>query len=315
MRALFVRTSGQPAIVADLPTPSPASGDVLIRVKAAGLNPFDNHIASGALEHFIDHRYPLVLGRDVSGTVEAVGDQTHGFAVGDDVLGHVPFAAPFEVGTIAEVVVLPVSQVALKPGGLDFVSAAALPLAGGAARALVDGVDPKAGQVVLVNGASGGVGRVVVQLLARCGVTVIATASPATAGRVGELGATHVIDYTTGSVAEKVLSLYPEGVDALINLTGWTLDAVPVAAIRAGGVVRTVTQIPDDATIVARGLTGGQIMASPDGRVLAALAEQAAAGELQIDVVSVISLDTARSGLDSIETGNAHGKVVVDLTL
>lgn len=103
--------------------------------------------------------------------------------------------------------------------------------------------------------------------------------------------------------------------DALINLTGWTLDTVPVEAVRRGGIARTVTQIPDDATIVARGLTGGQIMASPDGGVLATLAKQVAAGELQVDVSRVVRLEAAQSGLDSIEAGGVHGKIVVDLTL
>ena len=315
MRALFVPASGQPMTLDGLPTPTPGTGEVLIRVKAAGLNPFDNHIAAGALEQFMQHSYPLVLGRDVSGIVEAVGDDVHVFAVGDEVFGHVPFTEPFEVGTIAEAVVLPASQVAVKPVDLDFPSAAALPLAAGAARALGDGIDPKPGQVVLVNGASGGVGRFVVQLLAQLGVTVVATASPASAARVAELGATHVVDYTAAPVAGQVLALYPDGVDALINLTGWTLDAVPVEAVRRGGVARTVTQIPDDATILARGLTGGQVMASPDGSVLAPLAQQAAAGELQIDISRVVSLEAAQSGLESIEAGAVHGKVVVDLSL
>lgn len=288
---------------------------MLLRVRAAGLNPFDNHIAAGALEQFMEHRYPLVLGRDVSGTVEAVGDGVTDIAVGDDVLAHIPFTSPFEAGTIAEFAILPAIQVATKPEGLDFVSAAALPLAAGAARALVDGIDPKPGQVVLVNGGSGGVGRFAVQLLAQLGVTVVATASPASVDRMRELGAKHVVDYTAGPVSEQVLALYPAGVDALINLTGWTLDQVPVDAVRTGGIARTVTQIPDDATIAARGLTGGQIMASPDRDVLGPLAEQAAGGELSIDVFRTVSLDDALGGLGDIEAGRVHGKVVVDLSL
>lgn len=315
MRALFVPASGQPATLAELPIPTPGAGEVLLRVRAAGLNTFDNHIAAGALEQFMEHRYPLVLGRDAAGVVETVGDGVSDVKVGDEVLAHVPFTSPFEAGTLAEFAVLPASQLAPKPHGVDFVSAAALPLAAGAAQALVAGIDPKPGRVVLVNGASGGVGRFAVQLLAQLGATVVATASPATADRMRELGATYVIDYTAGPVAKQVLALYPDGVDALINLTGWTLDAVPVDAIRRGGVARTVTQIPDDATIAERGLSGGQIMASPDGGVLDSLAQQAATGELEIDVVRVVSLTDAHAGLDSIQAGQAHGKIVVDLSL
>lgn len=315
MRALFVPVSGQPATLAELPRPDPGEGEVLVRVLAAGLNPFDNHIAAGALAGFMEHRYPLVLGRDASGVVEAIGDGVTGIRVGDAVLAHIPFTSPFERGTIAEFAVFPASQIAPKPEGLGFVEAAALPLAAGAARALVDAIEPKPGQVVLVNGASGGVGRIAVQLLAQLDVTVIATASPVSADRMHELGAALVIDYTTGPVAAQVLAHYPDGVDALINLTGWTLDDVPVDAIRRGGVARTVTQIPDDATIAERGLTGGQIMASPDGTVLAPLASQAAARALDVDIFRTISLDDAAQGLTEIEAGNVHGKVVVDLTL
>ena len=315
MRALFVPASGELATLAELPTPTPGAGEILLRVRAAGLNPFDNHIAAGALEQIMEHRYPLVLGRDVSGVVEAVGDGVSVVAVGDEVLGHVPFTSPFQAGTIAEYAVLPADAVTAKPEGLDFVSAAALPLAAGAAQALVDGVHPQPGQVVLVNGASGGVGRFAVQLLAQLGVTVVATASPASADRMRDLGAMDVVDYTVGPVGERVRSLHPHGVDALINLNGWVLEQVPVDAVRSGGVVRTVTQVPDDAALAARGLTGGQVMASPGRGVLAPLAEQAASGALQVDVFRVLPLEGAQSGLADIEAGRAHGKVAVDLSL
>jgi NADPH:quinone reductase-like Zn-dependent oxidoreductase len=315
MRAFIVPASGESAVFADLPTPTPAPGEVLLRVRAVGLNPFDNHIASGMLEGFMEHRYPLVLGRDASGVVEAVGDGIDGLAVGDEVLAHVPFTSPFEAGTLAELVVLPATAVAAKPAGLDFVSAAALPLAAGAALGLVDRADPRPGQVVLVNGASGGVGRFAVQLLAQRGATVVATASPASADRMRELGATSVVDYTAGPTAEQVLALYPDGVDALINLNGWVLEHVPVDAVRRGGTAHTVTQVPDDATLEARGLTGGQVMASPGREALAPLAEQAADGTLQIDVFRVLPLADVQAGFDEIEAGRVHGKVVVDLSL
>lgn len=315
MRAYFVPASGEAATLTDLPIPTPAAGEVLLRVRAAGLNPFDNHIAAGMLEPFMEHRYPVVLGRDASGVVEAVGEGVEGVAVGDEVLAHVPFTPPFEAGTLAEYAVLPATGVALKPDGLSFVAAAALPLAAGAALALVDGVDPQPGQVVLVNGASGGVGRFAVQLLVQRGARVVATASPVSADRLRALGAAEIVDYPAGAVADQVLALHPGGVDALINLNGWTLDDVPVAAVRRGGVVRTVTQVPDDAALEARGLTGGQVMASPGREVLAPLAVQAASGALQVDVSGVLALRDVQAGFADIEAGRAHGKLVVDLSL
>lgn len=147
MQAVHVPASGQQAALAELPAPTPGAGEVLIQVRAAGLNPFDNHIAAGWLEAMLEHRYPLVLGRDASGVVEAVGQGVTDVAVGDEVIAHVPFG-PVERGTLADHVVLPASSVAAKPAELDHVTAAALPLAAGAALTLIDAVDPQPGQVV-----------------------------------------------------------------------------------------------------------------------------------------------------------------------
>lgn len=144
MRAIYLPESGQSATLGDIPAPTPAAGEVL-------------HPRSSRGPQIMEHRYPLVLGRDASGVVEAVGDGVKDVTVGDEVLAHVPFTSPFDAGTIAEYATLPVvSGVTAKPEGLDFVSAAALPLAGGAALALVDAIGPLPGLVVLVNGASGG---------------------------------------------------------------------------------------------------------------------------------------------------------------
>ncbi len=314
MHAVHVPASGEQATLAKLPTPTPATGEVLLRVHAAGLNPFDNHIAAGMLEQMMEHRYPLVLGRDASGVVEAVGDGVTDLAVGDEVLAHVPFASPFQAGTIAEYALLPATNVAAKPAELDHVSAAALPLAAGAAVALIDAVDPRPGDVVLVNGASGGVGRFAVQLLVQRDVTVVATASADSVDRMRELGATDVIDYTAGPVAEQVRSRYPDGVDALINLAGYSLEQVPLDAVRTGVTVRTVTQVPDDETLAARGLTGGGVLASPDRSVITALADQAANGTLQVDIARVVPISDALAGLADIAAHRAHGKIVVDMS-
>ncbi|WP_372517671.1 NADP-dependent oxidoreductase [Frankia tisae] len=275
----------------------------------------DNHIVAGALEQLFEHRYPLVLGRDASGIVEAVGAGVDDVAVGDEVLGHVLFEPPFQAGTVAEYAVVPARTVVPKPAALDHVTAAALPLAGGAARMVVDAINPQPGQVVLVNGASGGVGRYAVQLLSKLGLTVVATAAPADAERLRELGAAEVVDFTAGSVAKQVRTAHPDGVDALINLAGYTLEEVPLDAVRSAGVVCTTTQVPDADILAARQLSGGGIVASPTRDVIAPLAEQAAKGELQVDVYRVLPLDQALDGLAELAAGRAHGKIVIDLSL
>ena len=314
MHALHVPAAGEQPQLGELPTPEAAEGTVVIRVKAAGLNPIDNGVAYGMLAQMgLPHVYPVVLGRDAAGVVTAVGAGVDHVAVGDEVLGHVLLAPPISAGTLAEYAVLPAAAVTAKPAGLDFTTAAALPLAGAAAVQSVDAIDPQPGQTVLVNGASGGVGAFVVQLLAARGVTVLATGKPADADRLTTLGAAQVIDHTAGPVAEQVRAAYPDGVDALVSLHGMDPAGTPIAAVRTGGKVAGVAAVPDEATLAAAGLTGTSVMAMPTREVLAPLAEQAASGALQVPVAGVLPLAQAAEGLGRLATGGAGGKLVVTL--
>ena len=175
----------------------------------------------------------------------------------------------------------------------------------------MDAVEPEAGQVVLVNGASGGVGSYAVQLLKDRGVTVVATGTAADTDRLTGLGADRVVDFTAGSVVDQVRAAYPDGVDALVNLTGMTVADVPLAAVRTGGKVATTTMAPDQDALVEAGLTGTGIMARAVRETTAPLADAAAAGQLAIDVQSVLPLEEAAEGLATIASGQAHGKIVV----
>jgi NADPH:quinone reductase-like Zn-dependent oxidoreductase len=311
MKAVYVPTPGQSPQFGELPVPEVTEGTVRIRVKAAGLNPIDNGIAAGMLAQMLPHQYPLVLGRDAAGIVDAVGAGVEHVAVGDAVLGHVLLAPPIQHGTLAEYALLPAAAVVPKPATLDFVTAAALPLAGAAAAQAVEAVTPQSGQTVLVNGASGGVGSFAVQLLAARGVTVVATGTAADRDRLLGLGAARVIDYTAGAVAEQVRAAYPAGVDALVNLAGNSAAEVPLAAVRTGGVVATTTMAPDAAALEAAGLTGSSIMAMPVRETTAPLAEQAAAGTLAVQVAQVVPLDQALDGLAALAAGQVSGKLVV----
>lgn len=164
---------------------------------------------------------------------------------------------------------------------------------------------------MLVNGASGGVGSYAIQLLAARGATVIATGTDT--GRLTGLGATTVVDRAAGPVAEQVLAAHPGGVDALVNLFGNTIDDVPLAAVRRGGKVSTLTQAPDAEAGAAAGVAVTPIMAAAVREVTGPLAEQAANGALKVDVGSVVTLDEALEGLAAIAAGHAKGKTVVTL--
>jgi NADPH:quinone reductase-like Zn-dependent oxidoreductase len=314
MRAVHVPAAGEQPQVSDIPMPEVTDGSVLIRVKAAGLNAIDNAIAAGMMAQMVPHSYPLVLGRDAAGVVEAVGAGVDHVQVGDEVIGHVLIAPPIQAGTLAEYAVLPAASVTVKPAQLDFVTAAALPLAGAAATAAVEAVDPQPGQVVLVNGATGGVGSYAVQLLANRDVTVVATGTATDRERLTKLGATTVVDHTAGSVADQVRATYPDGVDALIELAAYTLDASPLAAVRPGGKVSTTTAVPDEQALADAGLTGTTIFAGPVREVIGPLAEQAAAGTITVDVTTVLPLDQATDGLATIAAGKARGKIVIKIS-
>ena len=313
MRALHVPAAGAQPEIGEVPSPSATEGTVLVRVKAAGLNAIDNGIAAGMMAEMIPHEYPLVLGRDAAGVVEAVGDGVDGINVGDEVLGHVLMAPPVQAGTIAEYAVLPAAAVVKKPAGLDSVTAAAIPLAGAAAAQAVDAVDPQAGQTVLVNGADGGVGSYAVQLLAARGTTVIATGKPESADRLRALGASTVIDHHTADVVEQVRAAHPDGVDALVNVAGFDPAAVPLHAVRNGGKLSTTTAEPDADTLSAAGVTSTMIMARPLREVVAPLVEQAAAGTLKVSVAEVLPIDQASDGLARLGAGKANGKLVVKI--
>ena len=313
MRALHVPAAGAEIQLGEVPNPEVTEGTVLVRVKAAGLNAVDNALAAGMMAEMMPHEYPLVVGRDAAGVVEAVGEGVEGIAVGDEVLGHVLMAPPIQAGTIAEYAVLPAAAVVAKPAGLDFVTAAAIPLAGAAAAQAVDAVDPQAGQTVLVNGADGGVGSYAVQLLAARGVTVIATGKPDSAERLRSLGATTVIDHHTTDVAEQVRAAHPDGVDALVNVGGFDPTAVPLHAVRSGGKLSTTTVEPDADTLSAAGVTSTMIMARPLREVVGPLVEQAAAGKLEVSVAEVLPFDQAADGLARLAAGKANGKLVVDI--
>ena len=211
MRAIVINDFGAPPTVSDLPQPKPEAGELLVRVRASSLNGFDAATAAGMLKGMMEHRFPVVLGKDFAGTVEAVGDQVTRFAVGDEVFGVVmkPFLGDGGLGeyvTVAEGY-----GVTHLPGGLSHTTAGALGLAGTAALNAVDAIAPANGHTVLVSGASGGVGALAIQLATARGAQVIATAKPGPeADLVADLGTAYIVDYTS-DLAGQARVIAPDG--------------------------------------------------------------------------------------------------------
>ncbi|MFI9814494.1 NADP-dependent oxidoreductase [Saccharothrix variisporea] len=298
MRAVAFSEFGAAPALTELPVPEPGPGEVLVRVHASSVNGFDLGVLGGYLKGVYEYEFPVVLGKDFAGRVEAVGDGTD-FRPGDDVFGVVMRPTLGQGGFAEYVVVNAAYGVARIPDGLDHARAGALGLAGTAARNAVDAVDPKEGETVLISGATGGVGAFAVQLAAARGATVIATARPgAEAAFVTGLGATHAVH------PDDLGTLAP--VHAAIHLAG---DGATVAGrLTPGGrFATTVHHVPDDPAVTATA-----IMADPSPATLAALADDVVAGRLRVPLAGVYDLaDTTRAVEDF--TRGTVGKLAVTI--
>ena len=309
MRAFSIQQFGEPGSVQPRPVPVPQAGEVLVRVKAAGVNAMDPLVASGAYQAMMEHRLPLTPGLDVSGVVEAVGPGVDGLGAGDEVYGR-STKTYFGDGSFAELMVTTPAGLARKPAVLSHVQAAALGTAGTTALALVGAADIQRGQTVAIVGAAGGVGSFTTELAARAGAHVIAVTSQVGAGLVRDLGVADVIDYESEDVARAIRALAPGGVDALIDLHSDHDTLLTLAAtVKPGGRVVSPVGAADADALEARGLHGGNVRAATDR--VGELGEMAARGELRVPVSRTFTLDQAAEALAEQATHQAPGKLVI----
>ena len=234
------------------------------------------------------------------------------FAAGDEVFGFIPTVPPLKSGAFAEYVSGgPALVLARKPAGLGFDTAAALPLAGSAALDLIDAIAAKKGDVVLIVGATGGVGSFAVQLAAQRGLTVIATALPDQDTYVRELGAADTIDYSAGSVADAVRNWYPGGIGALIDVVNQK-DALSALAsvVRPGGHVATLMGAADVEGLAVRGVGASNVIAAPTAEKLNLLAQLAESGALRVRIDGAYAIDRADEALQAFQRGT-RGKIVL----
>ena len=312
MRAVVIPGFGSEPVLVDLPVPEPGPDEILVRIHAAGMNPFDWKVADGALKGVVDHAFPLVMGSDGAGVVVAVGDQVTSFRPGDRVYGQFMKVA-LGRGSYAEHTVAPSEgKVALVPEKLPFTVAAALPTASSAAYHAIQAARLGAGQVILVNGASGGVGQSAVQLAADVGATVIATSPPDLADHLRALGAAEVVDFTQGPTDVQVLAAHPEGIDAVLDVvsTSGQADAF-VELLRPGGVIVSTNSAVDPEALAARELRGVNLNSIPSSADLAAIADLAATGRLRVTIDAEVPLEDVPSVVAHARAGHARGKTVV----
>ena len=311
MRAVTLESVPAAPRVAEVDKPRALAGEVLVRVAASSVNGFDAATAAGYVQGMMEHRFPLVIGKDFAGTIVELGNGVTGYAVGDPVFGVVmkPFLG---TGSLGEYVAVPVAVgLARIPDGLPLAEAGALGLAGTAALNAIDAVGPVPGETVLIAGATGGVGVIATQYAVARGARLIATAKPGPgADLLTEVtgGNVSLVDYT-GDLAAQVRSLAPEGVAAALHLAG---DGALVASLVAdGGRLASTRGLTADA-LPGRDLTVVPVMAHPDDATLSRLADDAAAGRIRVPITATYPLEQAPQALADFGSG-AIGKLSITL--
>ncbi|GAA2307519.1 NADP-dependent oxidoreductase [Streptomyces violaceusniger] len=305
MKAISYRRYGGPEVLeyGERSEPKVGPDSVLIRVKAAAVNPVDWKAQAGYLEPVLDAVFPVIPGWDVAGVVERPGPAVTGFQPGDEVIGYVreDFLSR---GTCAEYVAAPVRTLARKPRNLSFTQAAGIPLAGLTAyQSLVRALRVGEGDTVLVHAGAGGVGSMAVQLARHMGARVIGTAGERNHEYLRALGAEPTV-YGEG-LADRVRTLAPNGVDAVLDLVGGDALAVSSELLAPGG---RLASIADPAVL---GLGGRYVFVRPDPNDLQDLTDLAERGALGVEVSAVFPLQKTADAQRLSMEGHVRGKIAI----
>ena len=297
MQVVLLRQTGGPEVLSleDAPPPEPAEDELLIRVRAASVNPIDWKYRRG----LVPKQLPAVLGSDVSGSIDV--SRAAGFAAGEDVFG---FAAS---GAYAEFATTPAAMIAKKPAAVTHEQAAALPVAGLTAwQALFDRGGLQRGQTALIAGAAGGVGHLAVQLASRAGARVIGIGSSRNRDFVLGLGADEYIDYTQQDVGEAV-----SGVDLAFDTVGGETTETLLGTVREGGILVTIAGAAPEEAARALGVRAELLIMSPSSEQLTKVAELVAAGEVRVEIAAVFPLSEIQRAHELSESGHTRGKIVL----
>ncbi|MET8550662.1 NADP-dependent oxidoreductase [Micromonospora zamorensis] len=277
MKAVVTVEQGAEPEVTEVPVPQPGAGEVLVKVQASSVNGFDLSVAGGHVVGMMEHRFPVVLGKDFAGTVETVGEGVTRFTAGDKVFGVVTKAYLGDGGFGEYVTVPEAIGIAKLPEGVEPAVAGAVGLAGTAALDALDAAAPQSGETVLIIGATGGVGSIATQLAAASGAKVIATAKPGEESEfVRSLGAHEVVDHA-GDVPAQVREVSSAGVDVIVHLAG---DPSALAGLLSekGRIASTMGFGADQHPAATF------IMANPTPATLDRLAGEVAAGRITVPI-------------------------------
>ncbi|MBF6217449.1 NADP-dependent oxidoreductase [Nocardia abscessus] len=328
MKAFIVESYGKDGLrAADVPEPGVGRRDVLVQVRAAGINPLDKMVRNGEFKQLLKYKRPFVLGHDVSGVVTEIGADVNAFTVGDEV-----YARPrdLRIGTFAEFIAIDQDDVALKPRSLSFDEAAAVPLVALAAwQTLVDLAHLQPGQKVLIHAGAGGLGSTAIQVAKHLGAYVATTARTDDVGKVRALGADEVIDFTEQDFSE-ILTGYDVALDSL----GGTNLEKSLTVLKRGGLAISVVGPPDPsfamqvgkpllAPVMAllsrkirkqaekHGVRYSFFFMKADGAQLNELASLYDSGVLRPVLDRTFPFDQTLEAMAYVEQGRANGKIVI----
>lgn len=305
MLTTYIEEYGPNSVVhlSEVERPVPQSGEVLVRVLAAGVNPVDWKIRSGAGAR-MGMTLPIRLGSEYVGVVERTGEGVTGFSAGDQVYGMV------KTGAFSEYLTVPFADIARKPEGLGLEEAAALPLAGTTAwQAMFDEAGLAAGQRLLITGASGGVGTLAVQIAKAVGAHVTALCSTRNIDLVRGLGADEVVDYTACRFEDVVHDM-----DVVFDTVGAETFQRAFATLRRGGTMVTVVAFPEGDEAARHGVTVKRSFTVPNARTLERIGAFADTGKLSPRIERTFVLSEVKDALELSENGRARGKIVLTLS-
>jgi len=308
MKAFILERFGeQPRLRDDVPQPMPADGEVLVRVEASSVNPMDGGIVVGMMRERVEHVFPITLGRDFAGVVEAVGGGVSRFSPGDAVFGFIPGMDPtIHTGTWAELISVPEARLAVRPRKVDVAQAGAAGLVGATALAGIDALELAPGQTVLIVGATGGVGGVATQLAVSAGAQVVAPARPEDEDYLRGVGVAQLVP-RGDDVTAAVLELHPDGVDAVFDLVSFTPGGFD-GALKAGG------RIASPLGAAGEGLGRTNVAGLPTPETLRRLSDLLRTGTIAVPIQATYSLDDAGEGLRAFAALPRHGKIALSLT-
>ena len=324
MQAMIINKTGGPEVfeLAEIATPTPGPGEVLIEIVYAGVNPSDWKNRQGMLAQYRPYVFPYIIGFDAAGVVAALGEGVSEFSIGDRVFTPTNHGQGGQ-GSYAEYAIASVDRVASIPDQLSFAQAAALPVAALTAwQGLFTRGQVESGQQIMIHGGSGGLGSFAVQFARVKGARVAATCSTANVDYLKALGVEKVIDYRTQNITKEVTAWAPEGLDYLMNAVGESTLPDGMDLVKSGGTYVSIPTLVDDGDMAASAAAAAKkninrVFSTMDDQntsaMLTEIANLLASGEITIPPIQEYPLSAVADAHAALETGHTRGKVVLKI--